>query len=249
MTFSIKGNIALVTGSNRGIGREITETFLREKITDKVYVAVRDLKSVTDLVTRYGDKVVPLHIDLCCPDSIITAAKIANDVNIVVNNAGVFEKMSSLHDDAIDSLRDQFEVNTFGLMRIAKAFSPVLKNNGGGVFIQINSICSIKTFWEFSTYSASKAAAYSLTQSLREDFSQQGTFVLSVHPGPIYTDMSIEAGFEHIAEPARLVSEGIINAVKNGEFHLFPGTRTEDISKPYMEYATKVIPSKKIVNV
>ena len=86
------------------------------------------------------------------------------------------------------------EINVGGPIRMAQAFAPVLKQNGGGALIQLSSVASIKNFVPFSAYSASKAAAYSVTQSLRDLLSEQDTFVMSVHPGPIATDMGDAAG-------------------------------------------------------
>ena len=123
------------------------------------------------------------------PATIIAASQRAGDVQVVVNNAGVNTRSTPLDMDALDSLNYEMEINVNGLIRMAQAFSPVLKKNGGGVFIQINSVASIKNFVPIATYSASKAAAYSITQALRDMLDKQGTFVMSVHPGPIATDM------------------------------------------------------------
>jgi short-subunit dehydrogenase len=113
------------------------------------------------------------------------------------------------------------DINVYGLITMVQAFAPVLKANDGGVFAQMNSVVSMKCFYSFATYSASKAAAYSMTQALREMLEGQGTWVLSVHPGPIATDMGDAAGLTEIAESPTLVPEGIIEALKAGEFHVF----------------------------
>ena len=124
---------------------------------------------------------------------------------------------------------------------MAQAFAPILKENGGGAFIQLNSIASIKNFLPFTTYSASKAAAYSVTQGLRDLLSEQGTVVVSVHPGPIATDMANSAGFTEIAEPASLVADSIIDALNTGTFHAFPDTMAKQIEQAYQSYATNII--------
>ena len=124
---------------------------------------------------------------------------------------------------------------------MAQAFAPVLKANGGGVFAQLNSIVSMKTFSNFTTYSASKAASYSITQGLRELLSEQGTIVLSVHPGPIATDMGDAAGLTEIAEPPSLVPQAIIAALKAGEFHVFPDSMAKQIGSAYDSFATNVV--------
>ena len=201
MSFDIDGKVALVTGANRGIGKAILESLLQHGAS-KVYAGVRKLDSAAPLVEQHGDQVVPLHIDLNAPETITAAAQTADDVQLVVNNAGVLRTATPLADDAIDALQFEIDINVIGLIRMAQAFAPVLKSNGGGAFAQLNSVASMKCFADFATYSASKAASYSITQGLREQLDGQGTAVLSVHPGPIATDMADAAGIGDIAEPA-----------------------------------------------
>ncbi|MEM6434838.1 MAG: SDR family oxidoreductase [Cyanobacteria bacterium P01_D01_bin.115] len=238
--YTIDNKIVLVTGANRGIGKALVETFI-EQGAAKVYAAVRQLDSASPLVERYGDKVVPVALDLANPDSITAAAQTAQDVEIVINNGGAFQGATSLAADAIDSLEFQMNVNVYGLIRMAQAFAPILKANGGGVFAQLNSVVSMKTFANFATYSASKAAAYAITQSLRELLSEQGTIVLSIHPGPIATDMGDAAGLTDIAESPTLVPGAIIEALAAGEFHVFPDSMAKQIGGAYQSFATNVV--------
>lgn len=240
MAYEIDDKAILVTGANRGIGKVLVESFI-EHGAAKVYAAVRRLESAAPLVEKYSDKVVPIYIDLATPQSITDAAQTASDVEVVVNNAGVLKTSTPLAEDAIASLKYEMDVNVYGLMTMAKAFAPVLKANGGGVFAQLNSVVSMKSFSNFSTYSASKAAAYSITQALRELLVEQGTTVLSVHPGPIATDMGDAAGLTEIAEPPTLVAEAMIDALKSGEFHVFPGTMAKQIGGAYQSFAKNVV--------
>lgn len=240
MTFDIAHKTILVTGANRGIGKTLVTSFI-EKGAAKVYAAVRNLDSATALVETYGDKVVPIQIDLGDVDSITAAAQIASDVQMVVNNAGAFQGTTPLAEDAIASLQLEMDINVYGLVRMAQAFAPILKANDGGAFVQLNSIVSIKTFANFATYSASKAASYAITQALRELLSEQGTRVLSIHPGPIATDMSSAAGLGDIAESPTLVADGIIAALKIGEFHVFPDTMAQQIGGAYQSFAKNVV--------
>jgi len=242
MNYDIKDKIVLVTGANRGIGRALVESFMSQGAA-KVYAAVRTLESAAPLVEKYGNQIVPIQIDLNDPDTIVTAAQTVKDVQIVVNNAGAFKGATPLAEDAIASLEFQMNINVYGLIRMAQAFAPVLKANGGGVFAQLNSVVSLKTFSNFATYSASKAAAYSITQALRELLSEQGTIVLSIHPGPIATDMGDAAGLSEIAEPPALVAEAMIEALKNGEFHVFPDSMAKQIGGAYKSFAENVIES------
>ena len=112
-------------------------------------------------------------------------------------------------------------MNVIGLTRVAQAFAPVLKANGGGAFAQLNSVASVKSFADFATYSASKAASYSITQALRDKLAEQQTHVISVHPGPIATDMANQAGLGEIAESPSLVADLMIDHPRVTAFSVF----------------------------
>lgn len=243
MSYDIKGKTVLVTGANRGIGKAYVETFLQHG-AKKVYAAVRSLKTAGPLVEQYGSKVVPVQLDLSDPASIQAAAKTASDVQVVINNGGVLKTASPLDADALEALAYEMDVNVNGLIRMAQAFAPVLKANGGGVFGQLNSVVSLKSFAQFSTYSASKAAAYSITQALRDQLKEQGTIVVSIHPGPIDTDMGAQAGLQDIAEPPALVPEATLAALKAGEFHVFPDSMAKQIGGAYQSFAAAIIDSE-----
>lgn len=129
MTYDISNKTILVTGANRGIGKVLVETFVEHGAT-KVYAAVRNLESASPLVEKYGDKVVPIQIDLGNPQSIVAAAQIAKDVQVVVNNAGAFKGTNPLDNNAIASLEFEMNINVYGLIHMAQAFAPVLQANG-----------------------------------------------------------------------------------------------------------------------
>ncbi len=239
MSYDISNKITLVTGANRGIGKAIVETFF-EHGASKVYAGVRSLDKAEALVAEFGEKVVPIEIDYENPASIKAAAETADDVQVVVSNAGVLIGASVMDEDVIEQFQTELNVNVYGLIHMAQAFAPVLKRNGGGAFVQLNSIASLRSFPR-ATYPASKAAAYSFTQALRPVFKEQGTATLSVHPGPILTDMAISSGFAEDSDLPSVVSEGIVTSLKEGKFHLFPDRMAKDFENAYRQFAEEII--------
>lgn len=236
----MNGKIALVTGANRGIGKVIAEHLLAHGV-GKLYAAVRTPSSAAELVEAHGDRVVPVAFDLGNPATIDSAAQAASDAEIVINNAGVLKTATTFSEDVFEALDFELDMNLKGLIRTARAFAPILKANGGGAFVQLNSVVSIKCFPEFTTYCASKAAAYAVTQALKFQLAEQGTQVHSVHPGPIATDMGDAAGLTEIAVPPSHVAEAIIAALQSGEFHVFPDPMAQQIWGAYEGFARGVV--------
>ncbi|MEM6256678.1 MAG: SDR family oxidoreductase [Planctomycetota bacterium] len=220
MAIDPQGKTVLITGANRGIGLAFAEAFLAAGVS-KLYATARKPETLQPLVDKHSDKVVTLALDLTDEASVNTAAATATDVDIVINNGGVLTSNDFTGDDVYKNLDFEIDVNVKGLLRVARAFAPVLKANGGGALVQLNSIASIRNFAQFTTYCASKAASYSITQGLHDLLAEQGTAVVSVHPGPIGTDMAHDAGFPE-APPPTVVADALIAALKAGEFHVFP---------------------------
>ncbi len=101
-------------------------------------------------------------------------------------------------------------------------------------------MASLKNFSHLSTYSASKAASYSLTQGLRSELGAKGVSILSVHPGPVDTDMGEAAGFDNGASTS-VISEGIVSALKAGDFHLFPDEMAKQVESAYQSFSDNIV--------
>lgn len=238
MSFSIAGKVALVTGANRGIGKAIVDSLL-EHGASKVYLAVRNPESTRELEQSYGDRVVTVKADVSDDASINALAETAHDVELVVNNAGVLTTHNPLDENAATGLQHEFDVNVFGLLRVANAFADVLVRKQGAL-VQLNSVASLRNFSGISTYSASKAASYTLTQGLRDELGAKGVTVLSVHPGPIDTDMARSAGVEGGSQTST-VSEGIVAALEASKPHLFPDEMAQEFEKAYRGFAENIV--------
>jgi len=174
----VQNSIALVTGANRGLGRAFVDELLAQG-ADKVYAATRKPHDFND------PRVVNLSLDLEDPASIQKLAQLAPDTTLIVSNAGVFLH-PSIMDAPIADVRTEFEIHMFGPLQLFQVMAPVLKSNGGGAIIVINSAMS---WLPGGSYGASKAALLAATNSVRLELAPQDTQVVGVHSGPIDTDM------------------------------------------------------------
>lgn len=239
MAIDPQGKTVLITGANRGIGLAYAKAFLDAGV-HKLYATARNPEDLKPLVDEHGSKIVPLALDLTKSESINAAAKAAEDVDIVVNNGGVLTHGDYTSDKVLDNLDFEIDVNVKGLIRVAQAFVPVLKAKGGGALVQLNSVASLRNFPAFTTYCASKAASYSITQGLHDQLAEFNIDVVSVHPGPIKTDMGDDAGFED-APPPSVVADATLSALKAGEFHCFPDEMAKQIWQGYEGFAKGVV--------
>jgi len=183
----IKNSVALVTGANRGIGLAFARELLARG-AKKVYAAVRDPSTVN------LPGVHPLKLDVTNLGDVKAAAKIASDVTLLINNAGIAQPGGFLLKNSEEVTRRIFETNFYGLLHTSKAFAPILKDNGGGAILNVLSIASWVSEGDLAAYSASKSAAWSLTNAFRHELAPQGTQVLGLHMG--YVDTDLTHGFD-----------------------------------------------------
>ncbi len=179
----IEGAVALVTGANRGLGRAFVEGMLAAGAR-KVYAAVRE----PDRIAIPG--VEKVRLDVTRPDEVAAAAARCGDVTLLVNNAGILQPSALLAAGGLDAARAQLETNFFGALAMCSAFAPVLGANGGGAVINVLSALTWFSLPTTGTYGASKAAAWALTNGIRNELRGQGTRVLALHSAFIDTDMA-----------------------------------------------------------
>jgi NAD(P)-dependent dehydrogenase (short-subunit alcohol dehydrogenase family) len=179
----LHGAVVLITGANRGIGAEFAKAALARGAR-RVYAAARN----PALITAAG--LVPLKLDVMSDADVAAAARTCRDVTLVVNNAGIARPGSLLTADAIGSARTHFETNVLGVLRMMRGFAPVLAANGGGAFLNVLSAASWSNTGVLNAYAVSKAAAWSLTNGMRNELRGQNTQVLGMHMGFVDTEMA-----------------------------------------------------------
>jgi len=231
---TIDGRTAFVTGANRGIGRAIVQALL-ERGAAKVYAGARRPESVQPLVDAYGERVVPVELDVTDKQQVRGAAAAAPDVDLLVNNAGILEQhFVPFGDEGWSAAgRKEFEVNTIGTMEVTQAFAPVLAANGGGAVVNVVSMAGLVNFPMFLSYSASKAAQHSLTQGMRILLAGQGTSVYGAYPGPVDTDMGAAIPFDKAS--AESVAEAVLDGLESGTEEIFTDPMAQELGGIFVD--------------
>jgi len=223
---TIADKSVLVTGANRGIGQALVEDALKRG-AKRVYAAARQP------VPHPDGRVTPVTLDVTDPAQIQTAVDEVDCLDILVNNAGL-----ALYDDLSDpvALEQQLAVNLFGTLGVTQAFLPLLTHTRGGI-VNVGSVTAFAALPVIPAYSISKAAAFSLTQSLRALLVGQGVSVHAVLAGPVDTDMSRDLDIPK-ASP-ETVAQAIFDGVQNGEEEIFPDPMSQSMAESWRTGAAK----------
>lgn len=209
---------AFVTGANRGIGLALVKALLNSG-AKRVYAGARDVKTLEAVVALDPHRVKALWLDVTDPARVSAAAAAASDVNLLINNAGILE-FGSFLDVPTDKIARQFETNFYGTLNMARAFAPVLEANGGGTIVNVLTLVALASMPGLSTYNASKAAAWSMTQSLRATLAGKKIQVVGVFPGAVDTDML--AGVNMPKTSPTDIATAIVSGVESGAEDIFP---------------------------
>jgi NAD(P)-dependent dehydrogenase (short-subunit alcohol dehydrogenase family) len=215
---NITNKTVLITGANRGIGRALVNEALRRG-AKRVYAGTRsELQNADKRVTR-------LTLDVTNGSQIQRAAKEVDTLDVLINNAGI-----ALYDDLSDPgvIEQHLAVHLFGSFNVTRAFLPLLRRSKGAV-VNILSLAALAPLPVIPAYSVSKAAAFSMTQSLRAFLAGQGVRVHAVFPGPIDTDMT--RGFEIPKASAESAALGIFDGLEKGEEDIFPDPASQSIAE------------------
>ena len=216
----IENSVVLVTGANRGIGLAFAQALLARGAR-KVYAAARNPASVT------LPGVEALQLDVTNPQEIADAVKKASDVTLVINNAGIAQPGGFLAADSDAVTRRMFETNVFGVLNMSKAFAPVLKANGGGALLNVLSVASWVNGGELAAYSASKSAAWSLTNALRHELAAQQTQVLGLHMA--YVDTDLTRGFDVQKSSAEDIVQRALDGLEAGADEVLADVLTQQV--------------------
>jgi NAD(P)-dependent dehydrogenase (short-subunit alcohol dehydrogenase family) len=225
---TIADKAVLVTGANRGIGQALVAEAL-SRGASRVYAGTRQPLAHPDA------RVTPLTLDVTDPAQIQAAAEQVEALDILINNAGVF-----LYDDLSDraALERHLAVNLFGTYGVTQAFLPLLTRSRGAIVNNV-SIMALAPLPLTPAYSISKAAAFSLTQSLRALLAGRGVRVHAVLTGPTDTDMVRDLDIPKTSPEA--VARAILDGVEAGEEDIFPDPMSASLADGWRNGAAKAL--------
>ena len=227
----IDGAAALVTGGNRGFGRALVDELL-DRGAAKVYATARTPHAPRD------ERIVPIVLDVTDDRSVAAAAHAAPDVSILVNNAGVLLK-TALLDSPIDDIHRELDTNLFGMIRVTRAFAPVLARYDSSALVNVLSVLSWLAIGS-GGYAVSKAAAWSATNSLRLRLRDQGTTVTGVHVAYMDTDMT--AGLDVSKLDPRAVARQVADAIRAGDLEVLADDTTRTVKSKLSQDVTALYP-------
>lgn len=225
---SIEGKTLLITGANRGVGRALAEQALLHGVR-RVYAGTRAP------FTHPDQRITPLILDVTNPADIAGAADAVGELDILINNAGLM-----VPDDPFDPtvLERHMAVHLHGSHAVTRALLPVLVNSRGAV-VNLLSCVALAPLPMFTSYSISKAAAFSMTKTLRAAYASRGVRFHAVLAGPIDTDMTRSLPIPKTAPEA--VAAAILDAVQNGVEDIFPDPATARLAPAWEMGADKIL--------
>jgi NAD(P)-dependent dehydrogenase (short-subunit alcohol dehydrogenase family) len=219
--------VVLVTGANGGIGSHFVQELLHLGAA-KIYVCARSAPKLSSLVALDPARIVPVELDVTNLQSVQAAAEQCQDVTVLINNAGNSFNQGLIAAADLEAARAEIEVNYFGMLSMCRAFAPILKRKGGGAIVNVLSLLGRVNLPFSGSYSASKAAAISMTQGVRAELAAQGTLVVAVMPGTVDTDLAKEWPNPKVS-PAE-VAQTTLQALIDGEEDVYPGEQAKQVS-------------------
>jgi hypothetical protein len=222
MTETIKGSVVLITGAAGAIAQALIAE-LKARGAAKIYAAARDVSGIAA-----SSGLVPVKMDVTSDEEVAAAARVAGDVTLLINNAGVNHNTAFMVAPDIAIAREEIEINYLAPLRVTKAFAPALIKNKGAVLNLLTILARVNLPF-MGSYCASKAAGLSLTQGLRGELTPKGVRVAAALPGAIDTRMTAMLTIPKMttADAAREILDGF----EAGEEEIYVGEMARGLAQ------------------
>lgn len=224
----IENSVVLITGADGGIGSAILKELIKNNVK-KIYATGRNIEGLKELEKKYPLVIVPILLDVTDVNNIMVCAKQCNDINILINNAGVELKAPFISEKVGAAALIEMKVNYIGIIDMVNCFLPHLKHTKNAAIVNILSMGSIVIVKRLGTYCASKSATHIFTETIREELRENNIKVIAVYPGYVNTNMVPEEVSSKKSDPADIAYE-ICKGIIAGEERIFP----DEVSLEYI---------------
>lgn len=228
-----KDKVILITGANRGVGRSLVTALLKNG-AGKIYATCRDLSKMPAID---DDRLVLLPLDITDDKQVALIAAVAQDTEILINNAGTANPGNILEGD-LSGMDNDLQVNYFGTIKMMRAFAPILIRNNPSILINMVSIAAYSPLPSIAGYAASKAALFSATLSVRIELAKKGVTVYAVNPGAIDTDMNKGSDWD-MPDPDSTAIQ-ILEGVSDGKLDSIPDEMGQGMYAAWREDPSKL---------
>jgi NAD(P)-dependent dehydrogenase (short-subunit alcohol dehydrogenase family) len=222
-SMNLQSQVALVTGANRGIGRALVQALLKAGVR-KIYATARSSEKLAQLPR--DPRIIPMQVDVSDTNSVALLATDASDVTLLINNAGVLD-FGPVLDAPVEAFERNFATNFYGVLHMSRAFAPVIERNSGGAIVNLLTLVALASMPGLGVYNASKAAAWSLTQSMRASLLSRSIEVFGVFPGAVDTDML--AGVEMPKTSPTDIADAVLRGLIDSSEDIFPDSMSSGL--------------------
>jgi short-subunit dehydrogenase len=229
----VKDSVALITGSNQGIGRGFVEVLL-ERGVKKIYATARRVETLEALVAEDPQRIVPAALDINNAAQRRAVGDLARDVTLLINNAGISgshepQQRRFLSASSLDDARAVMETDYWAQAEMCRIFAPMMVKRGVGAIINILSIGALFCLPEYASYCAAKSAAAIMTRGVRAELWGTGVFVAGVFTGGVDTRMSVNNPQSQMSPPDH--AHQVLDAMEAGVEDIFAGARADQLKE------------------
>jgi len=222
---NLQSQVALVTGANRGIGRALVQALLKAGVK-KIRATARSSDKLARLPS--DPRIIPMQVEVSDANAVAALATDAPDVTLLINDAGVLD-FGPVLEAPLAAFERNFATNFYGVRHMSRACAPVPERNSRGAIVNVLTLVALASMPGLGVYNASKAAAWSLAQSMRANLASRNIEVYGVFPGAVDTDML--AGVEMPKTSPADIADAVLRGLTESSEDTFPDADHKAVEK------------------